>query len=203
MPPLAGWTLWITGFVGKVPVLDGAMSLFASDFFIPVSMSLVMLGLWIGHPNPARRQEMQRLVINASVALGISTLVVRILNMWDFWPRPFQVADPVLSETAERAALTVFYLPHDPTFPSNAATIAFAAATAVFLGHRKAGALLYFMAFLWVFARFYAGIHFFIDLAGGAIIGVITSLLISRLFMPRTEPLPSLALKLARYLYVA
>jgi undecaprenyl-diphosphatase len=203
VPPLAGWTLWITGFVGKVPVLDGAMSLFASDFFIPVSICLVMLGLWIGHPNPTRRQEIQRLVIDASVAIGISTLVVRILNMWDFWPRPFLVADPVLSESAERAALIVFYLPHDPTFPSNAATIAFAAATAIFLGHRKAGAVLYFMAFLWVFARFYAGIHFFIDLAGGAVIGVITSLLISRLFMPRTEPLPSLALKLARYLYIA
>ena len=205
MPPLSGWTLWITGFVGKAPALDQVMSLLASDFFAPVAIALIMLGLWLGHPDPFRREALQKSIMNASVAIGISTLVVRVLNLWDFWPRPFSdlIPDVALRESAKAAANTVFYLPHDPTFPSNAATIAFAAATAVFLGHRKAGALLYFMAFLWVFARFYAGIHFFIDLAGGAIIGVITSLLISRLFMPRTEPLPSLALKLARYLYVA
>lgn len=203
MPPLSGWTLWITGFVGKSPALDHVMSFLANDFFIPVSISLVMLGLWLGHPNRARREHLQRIIMNAAVAIGISTLVVRIINLHDFWPRPFLVDDTIIKESAEVAARTIFYLPHDPTFPSNAATIAFAAATGVWLGNHKAGAVLYTLAFLWAFARFYAGIHFFIDLAGGAMIGVLTSLFISKLFMPRTEPLPTLALMLARSLYLA
>lgn len=204
MPPLAGWTLWITGFVGKVHPLDYVMSLLVSDFFIPVTICLIMLGLWAGHPDPTRREHLHRTVMNASVAIGISTLVVHIINnAHDFWPRPFLVDDIVIRESATHAAQTVFYLPHDPTFPSNAATIAFAAATGVWLGNHKAGAVLYILAFIWAFARFYAGIHFFVDLAGGAVIGVLTSLFISKVFMPRTEPFPTLALRLARFLYIA
>ncbi|UCG84185.1 MAG: phosphatase PAP2 family protein [Dehalococcoidia bacterium] len=203
MPPLAGWTLWITGFVGKAPALDSIMRFLANDFMIPVAIALVMLVLWLGHPDQHRREQLQRVVMNASVAIGISTLVVRILNVYDFWPRPFLVENDAIRESATRAAETVFYLPHDPTFPSNAATISFAAATGIFLGHRSAACVMYGLAFLWVFARFYAGIHFFIDIAGGIMIGIITSLMISKVFMPRTEPVPTLALKLARYLYIA
>jgi membrane-associated phospholipid phosphatase len=141
--------------------------------------------------------------MNASVAIGISALVVRIINMHDFWARPFLVDNEAVRLSARTAAETIFYLPHDPTFPSNAATIAFAAATGIWLGHRKAGAVLYVLAFLWVFGRFYAGIHFAVDLAAGAAIGVITAFMISKVFMPRTEPLPTLALKAARFLYIA
>ena len=203
MPPLSGWTLFITGFVDKAPALDDIMSLLASDFFIPVSIALIMLGLWLGYSDPQRRELSQRSIMNAAVAIGISTLVVRIINMYDFWPRPFLVEDPVLSESARNAANIVFYLPHDPSFPSNAATISFAAATAVWLGNRKAGAILYTLAFFWVFARFYAGIHFAVDLIGGVMIGIVTSWMISKVFMPRTEPLPTLGLKLGRLLYIA
>ena len=124
MPLLSGWTLWITGFVGKAPALDSIMSFLSSDFFVPVAIALIMLGLWIGYSDPVRRELSQRSVMNASVAIGISTLTVRIINVFDFWPRPFLVDDPVLRESARYAAQTVFYLPHDPSFPSNAATIA-------------------------------------------------------------------------------
>jgi len=203
MPPLSGWTVWITGFVGKVPALDQLMRLLVSDFFVPVVICLIMLGLWLGHPDRARREYYQRAVMNAAVGIGISALVVRILNVHLFWPRPFLVDDVVVRESATQAAQTIFYLPHDPTFPSNAAAVSFAAATGIWLGNRAAGAVLFFLAFLWTFARFYAGIHFFVDLAGGAMIGVVTGLLMAKVFMPRTEPLPTLVLKLGRMLYIA
>ena len=203
MPPLSGWTLWITGFVGKAPALDHIMGFLANDFIIPVVIALIMLGLWLGHPDISRRAQIQRAIMNASVAIGISTLVVRIINLHDYWPRPFLVEDSAIRESATFAAQTVFYLPHDPTFPSNAATISFAVATGIFLGHRVAGTVLYVIAFLWVFARFYAGIHFAVDLAGGVMIGIATSLMISKVFMPLTEPVPSWALKAGRFLYIA
>ena len=195
--------MWITGFVGKVDALDDVMSMLSSDFFIPVGICLVMLGLWVGHPDPVRREHLQKTVMNASVAIGISTLVVRIINIHDFWPRPFLVEDEAVRMSARAAAETVFYLPHDPSFPSNAATIAFAAATGIWLGNRRAGTVLFVLAFLWVFARFYAGIHFAVDLAAGAMTGITTAWMISKVFMPRTEPIPTLALKAARFLYIA
>jgi len=204
MPPLAGWTLWITGFVGKAHALDHVMSLLVSDFFIPVVICLIMLGLWLGHPDRFKRERLQRTVMNAAVAIGISTLFVKLINnLYDPWPRPFWVDDPVIRESARRAALTIFYLSHDPTFPSNATTVSFAAATGVSLGNRKAGAILFVLATLWAFARFYAGIHFFVDILAGVALGVLTALFISKIFMPRVEPFPTWALKLWRFLYIA
>jgi undecaprenyl-diphosphatase len=94
-------------------------------------------------------------------------------------------------------------LSHDPTFPSNATTVAFAAATGVWLGNRKAGIVLYVLATLWAIARFYAGIHFFVDILAGVALGVFTGLFISKIFMPRVEPFPTWALKLWRFLYIA
>jgi undecaprenyl-diphosphatase len=204
MPPLAGWTLWITGFVGKAPALDHVMRLLVNDFFIPLTICLIMLGLWLGQSDRIKRDRLQRTIMNASVAIGISTLVVQMINnFWNPWPRPFLVDDFVIRESARYAAQTIFYFPTDPSFPSNGATIAFAAATGVWLGNRKAGAVLYVLAALWAVARFYAGIHFFIDVAGGAVIGILTALFISKVFMPRIEPLPTWTMKLCRFLYLA
>ena len=204
MPPLAGWTLWITGFVGKAPALDSVMRLLTNDFFIPLTICLIMLSLWLGQQDRIKRDRLQRTIMNASVAIGISTLVVQMINNFgNPWPRPFLVDDFVIRESARYAAQTIFYFPTDPSFPSNGATIAFAAATGVWLGNRKAGAVLYVLAALWAVARFYAGIHFFIDVAGGAVIGILTALFISKVFMPRIEPLPTWTMKLCRFLYLA
>jgi undecaprenyl-diphosphatase len=203
MPPLSGWTIWITGFVGKVPTLDQVMSLFASDFFTPVTICLIMLGLWLGYPDRFERERMQRTVMNTAVAIGISTLGVHIVNaFWNPWPRPFLVDDPVIRESARNAAQTVFYFAHDPSFPSNATTIAFAAATGIWLGNRKAGIIVYVLATLWAFARFYAGIHFFVDILAGAVLGILTALFICKVFMPRVEPFPTWVMKLWRFLYL-
>ena len=204
MPPLAGWTLNVTGFVGKTPALDHIMRLFVDDFFIPLVICLIMLALWLGYSDRIKREHIQRTVMNAAVAIGISTLVVKQINNFvNPWPRPFLVDDPIMRESARYAAQTIFYFPTDPSFPSNGATIAFAAATGVWFGNRKAGAVLYVLATLWAVARFYAGIHFFVDVAGGAVVGILTALFICKVFMPRIEPLPTWTMKLCRLLYLA
>ncbi len=204
MPPLAGWTLCVTGFVGKAPALDSVMRLLANDYFIPLAICLIMLTLWLGQQDRIKREPLQRAVMNAAVSIGISTLVVAIINsFWDPWPRPFLVDDPILRESARHAAQTIFYFPTDPSFPSNGASIAFAAATGVWFGNRKAGVIAFALATLWAVARFYAGIHFFIDIAGGAVVGILTALFICKVFMPRCEPIPTWAMKLCRFLYLA
>jgi undecaprenyl-diphosphatase len=204
MPPLAGWTLTVTGFVGKDPALDAVMRLLVNDFFIPLLICLILLALWLGYSDRIKRDRVQRIVMNAAVAIGISALVVKLINNFvNPWPRPFLVNDSVLRESARHAAETIFYFPHDPTFPSNGATIAFAAATGVWLGHRKAGAILYALATLWAVARFYAGIHFFVDVVAGAAIGILTALFISKIFMPRVEPFVTWVMNLCRLLYLA
>lgn len=204
MPPLAGWTLTVTGFVGKSTVLDEVMSFLVNDFFIPLLICLILLILWLGQRDLLKRDRLQRHVMNASVAIGISALFVLITNAWiNPWPRPFLVDDVVIRESARRAAETIFYFPHDPSFPSNGATIAFAAATGVWFGNRTAGTIIYVLATLWAVARFYAGVHFFVDILGAAALGILTALFISKVFMPRVEPFVTWVMKLCRLLYLA
>lgn len=199
MPPLSEWTLWITGFVSKAPALDRVMYFLANDFFVPVSICLIILALWLGHPDRFKRERLQRFVGSTAVAIGISSFVIYVINnLWDPWPHPYELLD-----SANKAMLTIHYPSMDPSFPSNATTISFAAATGVWLGNRKAGIVLYILATLWTFAHFYAGVHFFIDILGGIAIGVLTALIVSKLFMPRMEPLSSWLLKAARYFYMA
>jgi len=202
MPPLSGWTVWITGFVGKVSALDQVMHLFVNDFFIPITIFLIMLALWLGQGDPVRREHLQRGIMSAAVAIGISSLIVKIMNIHIFWPHPYAIPDK-LFDSARYAMQTIHYPSGDPTFPSNAATISFAAAIGVYLTNRKAGIVIYFLAFLWSFAHFYAGMHFFVDIIAGAAIGILTAIFISKVFMPRIEPIPTLVMKLWRYLYLA
>ena len=199
MPPLSGWTIWITGFVGTVPALDRVMHFLVNDFFVPVTICLIMLALWLGHPDRFKRERLQRIIMNTAVAIGISTLWVHVFNnFWDPWPHPYELLD-----SANKAMLKIHYPSMDPSFPSNATTIAFAAATGVWLGNRKASVVLYILATLWAFAHFYAGMHFFIDILSGIVIGILTAIFISKVFMPRVEPFPSWFLKAARFLYIA
>lgn len=198
MPPGSQMSEWVTQFVGSIPALDDFMRLMVNDFFIPVTACLILLGLWAGHPNPTRREHLQRTIINTSIAVGTCSLALYLINIHDFWPRPYE-----LLESARQAMQTLHYPSGDPSFPSNVATISFAAATGVWLGHRKAGIVLYVLASIWALSRFYAGMHFFVDIAGGAAIGVLTGFIISKVLMPRTEPIPTLALRLARFLYIA
>lgn len=182
-PPGAILSLWLTERVANGAPLNGMMSQCVNDFFIPVSMTLILFGLWFGARSRARRERNQRGVLCGIIGLGLSNGIVWIINqVSNPWLRPFYVYD-----SAHKAAETLFYFPTDPSFPCNAAAVAFAMATGVWLVNRKAGAVLYALAALWSFARFYCGVHYLIDIVGGALIGVIVAYIIYKVVFPRIE----------------
>lgn len=184
--------------MGKSSLLDSAMRLFVNDYFIIVSLSLALVGLWFVGKDKLQRECHQRAVMCAAISVGITCAVVAIINLLYTTPhRPFQDM-PELLDRVNR----IFYAPHDPSFPSNGAAVAFAIATAVWLVNRKIGALLYFLAFLWCFARVYAAVHYPLDVVGGAAIGIVVSYLVYKI-LPRLEPLPTMVLRIARRLYLA
>ena len=61
---------------------------------------------------------------------------------------------------------------------------AFAAATAVFLNHKKIGVLALIIAALVAFSRMYAAMHFPTDVLAGIIIGVGTAVLVHYVISP-------------------
>ena len=101
---------------------------------------------------------------SALLALGVAHLIT------DLWarPRPY-VAHPTVAHLFVPAS-------HDPSFPSDHATAAFAIAVAILLRHRTAGRVAVAMAILVSLSRVVVGTHYPSDVLGGAAVGTLAAL---------------------------
>jgi undecaprenyl-diphosphatase len=115
---------------------------------------------------------------SAVLALGLAHLIA------DLWARP----RPYLAHPG----VHLFIAPsHDPSFPSDHATAAFAIAVALFLRHRTVGWIALGLATVMSIARVAVGTHYPGDVAAGAAIGAAAALV---LWHPSVrEPLHRLA----------
>jgi undecaprenyl-diphosphatase len=101
---------------------------------------------------------------SALLALGIAHLIAEL------WARP----RPYVAHAAD--AHLFIARSHDPSFPSDHATAAFAIAVALLLRHRKAGWLAVAMATVLSVARVAVGTHYPSDVLAGAAIGTLAAL---------------------------
>jgi undecaprenyl-diphosphatase len=161
--------MWLNGLGGHVAIIDDLIRGLANDYFLVIGFCLVLIALWFGTRDAVQRKINQMAVISAAISLGIAQAIVDILNVFYFRPRPFTLLPTQL----------LFYAPHDSSFPSNAATIAFAVAFGVFFVNRKAGGWLLAMASVLSLARVYVGVHYPSDILGGAAIACGTAWVIS------------------------
>jgi undecaprenyl-diphosphatase len=184
--------LWINGLAGNVAFVDEFFKGIANDYFFIVSACLVLLFLWFGTRGTGHRESNQLGVIVASAGLGIAQAFVELTNSLLNRPRPF----------IELPTNLLFYQPTDPSFPSNSAAVIFAIAVAIFLVNRRIGAVLFGLAFLHGFSRIYVGIHYPLDVLGGAAMGTLATLLIFGL-IKLLGPWPRRLLKLLRSFYLA
>ena len=70
----------------------------------------------------------------------------------------------------------------DPSFPSGHTAVSFAAATAIYAINKKWGIAAYIFAIVMGFSRLYLGVHFPLDVLGGAVVGMIAAKLVLAVF---------------------
>ncbi len=184
---------WINGLAGRWDALDNVMKLLVSDFFLPVVITLATFALWFAGRTLEERTRNQWAFLYAVVGAGFSNLFVRIVNQHHFRPRPFMALDDVT---------VLFYRPTDPSFPSNAAAFTFAMAAGVWLVNRRWGLVVGVGALLFSFARVFAGMHYPLDVVGGALLGILTAWVFAQV-LNLIKPVVDWALRLVRWFHVA
>ncbi|OGO32606.1 MAG: hypothetical protein A2Z29_05020 [Chloroflexi bacterium RBG_16_56_11] len=158
--------LWINGLAGKVSIIDEFFKGISNDYFSLIGACLVLIWLWFAARDVQNREIDQRAVMAAIISIGVVSGFVALCNEHYFRPRPFNVLP------ADSINL-LFYQPTDSSFPSNLASVVFAIAVPVFIKSRKAGAVLLGLAVLSSFGRIYIGIHYPLDVLGGAALGAL------------------------------
>ena len=184
--------LWINGWVGTSSTWDRVIQWVVSDYLVPVVFSLALLGIWFAWADQAMRERHQRGVMLAGLSVGVASAVVKIFNLFYFRTRPFDSLEVEL----------LFYPPTDSSFPANPVAVTVAMATGVWMINRRIGSAMYVVALLYGFSRVYAGVFYPLDVVGGALVGV-ASVGLAHMILKRVEPLPTLSLRLARFLCLA
>ena len=157
----------LNGFAAHHDGLEDPLRFFALQaqvFFIAL-LALVFLvrGKW---RTVSGRHGVTAAGFSALLALGAAQV---ISHLWER-PRPY---------TAHPGDAHLFIAPsHDPSFPSDHATAAFAIAVALFLRNRKVGIVALLMATVLSIARVAVGTHYPGDVLGGALLGTAAALIL-------------------------
>ena len=115
--------------------------------------------------NRKTRRCAYTMVLSYLIVFGLGQFVLKDLVAR---VRPCQI-DQTIALLVER--------PTSYSFPSTHTAWAFAAATSVFLHHKKAGIAVLVLAALVAFSRLYLFVHFPTDVLGGIVLGVLSALI--------------------------
>ena len=136
-------------------------------------LGLVWIGIALALALLRRRPTLVLLVVAAD---GIADLLARALKSIVDVQRPaFRYAEP-------KALVPV---PHDHSFPSGHAATSFACATVLALAFPRLVAPLYLLAAAIAFSRVYVGVHYPLDVLGGALLGIAVAIALLRLVRAR------------------
>jgi membrane-associated phospholipid phosphatase len=144
--------------------------IFCAAILIYVASIVALYRVWKRHE---RKHLVEHVLMLIGTAFG-AWWIAHILKIWIHFPRP--------------DLTKALFLPHDINsygFPSGHAAFMFALATTMYFFDKKAGRVLYVLAIVTGIARVLAGVHFWYDIIGGAVLGYMVSLIVVHVCKPR------------------
>ncbi|KKQ37016.1 MAG: bacitracin transport permease BCRC [Candidatus Woesebacteria bacterium GW2011_GWA1_37_7] len=153
------------------PVVLSSQSNYLVTFLASFLIWFLFLGLFILWLVDGKIKK--EVVLHAVLASMVSWVISLGLKSLLPFPRPFMINNlPPLTLTTP-TSLT--------SFPSAHSTVAFAIATSVWLHNKKWGLFFITGACLVGLGRVASNVHFFVDVIGGALIGISASYIIKKL----------------------
>lgn len=160
----------IAQLVGKYPLLDFLAVFFAKYLPYVVVLVFVLVLLLM----QSKYERLKILLFWFFSMILTSGIIGPVIHYFFFRPRPFVVYDTIPLITMDAAMAS---------FPSSHTIFFFTLASVVFLGiSRKWGSWLFGVAVLIGLARVYVGVHFLLDILGGAVIGFLVPLIVWLIF---------------------
>jgi len=149
--------VWIHNFSGRWAVLD-YFAIFCAEWlpYILFAAFLLLVAYQLGS-----RRKLYLFAEGALAVILSRGIITTTIQFFYYHPRPFEVYGfaPLIAESGS-------------SFPSGHAAWFFALAMAVWFANRKWGWWFFAAATLIGIARIYAGVHWPLDIIGGAVIGV-------------------------------
>jgi undecaprenyl-diphosphatase len=163
---------WLNNLALRTPLIDVPVQFLMNDYIVPTALVLILLALWFAGRDADEQAGFRRTVLRALVALALASITLKLINEVYFRPRPF---------TFDASVRLLFYHPSDSTMPSNAATVGFALAMAVWLRQKHWGAAMLALSVGMTFARIVGGVHYPADVVVGAWLGGMWAWLVNRM----------------------
>jgi len=161
----------INGLTYSSKILDWIGIFFADYTLYIVGIVFLILLLW---------KKNRLMVISAAASVVLSRLIItEIIKNLLHRARPYEVL-----ETAEKL---IKENQDFQSFPSGHAAIFFAIAMAIYFFNKKLGIAFFVGAVLVGLARIFVGVHWPSDVLAGAIIGIISGIIIIKLFFKKNR----------------
>jgi membrane-associated phospholipid phosphatase len=144
-------------------MIANVLIIFCAVVLIYVATIFAVYRVWRRHE---KKHHMRHIVMLLGTAIG-SWWAAHVLKIWIHFPRP--------------DLTKALFLPLDVNsygLPSGHAAFMFALAATMYSLDKKAGRALYVLAILTGIARIIAGVHFWYDIVGGAVLGYAVSSII-------------------------
>ncbi|MBX4211410.1 MAG: phosphatase PAP2 family protein [Candidatus Yanofskybacteria bacterium] len=172
---------YVTGFLGRWPMLDRA-----AFFFADTTLYILVLGALIYAAIP-KQQTKERMLIFAALLTGILSRfgITSIIRLFYSRPRP----SLVIANLKPLIDLDVSQF--HKSFPSGHAAFFFAFAGVIYCYHPRWGKWLFLVSTLMGLSRVFAGVHWFSDIVGGAVVGMGSAWLMYHFVLRRSRWLTS------------